>query len=148
MNTPNPSPANRPTPLQRDFVRQRRLDENGNYVEELISTRVLSEAADGCIDREECLYESFYHCGHGRHQPLGGKCAEPGCFNISCHQCFRRCHFCNVGLCLYHARQVAKDGQMVVACPHCRSGFQRREFWRKLGRSLLRPFISFNQEEK
>lgn len=134
-----------PQPIRRKWTTIRTLDANGQPVEQLIQRYTVSLSPEGAIDEQTCLSESFYDCNHSRQERIGGRCAEEGCFRVSCERCFTRCSRCQVGLCLFHVRHLeTATGQKLPVCSHCRGVLQRRRFWRGFWVALLSPFVTID----
>ena len=136
-----------PQPLRIDTFQRRRRDRNGKVYDELEFEKTVSFLPNDAIKQEHLVNELFYDCNHSREFPSGGCCGEPGCFNVSCRDCFTRCLDCNVGLCLYHAHRVEMEGRITVLCSHCLNALQRRRFWSRFWRNILSPFVSFNDSK-
>jgi len=96
-------------PLRRDAHFRVRMGPDGHREDQLLEGKVISMSADGSIDCATVTIAHFYHCGHPATDPIGGQCAEPGCRNISCKECFAqsRCRLCFKPLCLEHVQQLA-----------------------------------------
>ncbi len=143
----NPFETPESTPLRRDWVRRRRLDANGQIIDELVVEKIIRVSPEGSIDQEQVMVDRYYDCGHTADMPPGGRCAEPGCFRTTCQQCFTRCAACNVPLCQRHAMRCDQEGRAFVLCRECRDTGRRREFWRGLRRALLSPFVTFPEQK-
>lgn len=140
MQPHDPNNVEGGTPVRRDAMRRVRLDSKGQPYIESIYSKTISLSPEGSIDEEKLVNERFYDCCHTAEFPIGGRCGQPGCFSVSCINCFTRCSKCNVGLCLYHTRRLDVDGQVSTLCPQCLDAILRRRFWRK----LFSPFATFD----
>jgi len=147
MQPHDPKMSDGTTPVRRDSLHRIRLDSKGQPYIETVYSKTISLSPEGSIDQEQLVNERFYDCCHSAEFPLGGRCAEPGCFNVSCINCFTRCSNCNVGLCLAHAHRTDVDGRMSVFCSHCLDAWLRRRFWRGFWSKILSPFVTFNDSK-
>jgi hypothetical protein len=147
MQTNDSNISDGATPVRRDSLHRIRLDSKGQPFIEPVSSKTIFLSPEGSIDQDQVVNERFYDCCHNAEFPLGGCCGEPGCFKVSCINCFTRCSNCNVGLCLYHARRSEIDGQSRVFCSHCREALLRHRFWRGFWRTILRPFVTFDDSK-
>lgn len=135
-------------PLRRDTIRRVRLDKEGRPCQETVFSKTVSLSPEGSLDQEELVSERFHDCGHTAEFPMGGRCGEPGCFRVSCLNCFAFCSNCNVGLCLYHARRCEIDGKTAVYCAHCLDKLKRRRFWKRFWSIILSPLLTFDNSKK
>lgn len=152
MTLMNPDLNSTPPPpeaVREDWVYTQRLDAKGQPFDELEQCRSVFLSPEGAVVQKQWRKERHYHCGHGAEQPMGGKCSEPGCFNVSCASCFTRCSKCQIGLCLYHVRYIDTDtGQKQPICAQCREGLQRQRFWRRFWTNLLSPWVEFDRDTR
>ncbi len=145
MNANSFNTSQEATPLRRDTIRKARLDKDGHPCQETVFSKTISLSPEGSIDQDQLVNERFYDCCHSAEFPVGGRCAEQGCFRVSCINCFTRCSKCNVGLCLYHARHSDINGQTCIFCSHCLAELKRRQFWKKFWDFVLSPFVTFTK---
>ena len=141
-----PSNDRPPQPVRRKWTTIRMLDANGQPYEHLVHRYTVSLSPEGAIDEEACLNEAFYDCNHSRQERIGGRCAEEGCFRVSCERCFTRCSHCQVGLCLFHVRYLEiATAQKLPVCSHCLGVLSRKRFWRRFWAAVLSPFVTLDE---
>ena len=138
------------TPKRRVTSFKVEVDEEGNPVFKPLDSQTHLLSDEGSLDTVTLDVDAFFHCGcNAKTNPAGGRCGEPGCPHISCAKCFSRCLICAKPLCLEHAYFVERENGE-KACL-CKAHFQdqgRRKLIRKSIRSLLKPFIEFEDKGK
>ena len=135
-------------PLRRTGNVRPTRDDDGNLVMQPVDLESIVLSPDGSVDQIRMAVDRFYHCGHSAAEPIGVKCAVPGCNRVSCRQCAARCETCLKPLCVEHVFRLAAElGRELRLCSDCRDQMSRRLRWQTIGRTLLKPFISFDQED-
>jgi hypothetical protein len=135
------------TPVRRELQIRLRQDANGNPIVEPIGAKSTSLSGTSSIDGVEVFPDRFHHCGCNAQQPIGGKCGEPGCANVSCAACFGRCTSCLSPCCLEHTRYLADDkGVNVRLCPRCFAEAKRIRIYKSVAKGLLSPIIEFDSK--
>jgi hypothetical protein len=142
----NPENQPQPDPLREDWNYTQRTDSKGQPYDDLEQHRSVFISPEGAVVQKVWRKERHYHCGHGSEQPMGGRCSEPDCFNVSCQTCFTRCSKCQVALCLYHVRSIENaNAQKSPICSHCREELKRNLFWRRFWSVIFSPFVDLDK---
>ena len=135
-------------PLRRTGNVRLTRDSDGNLVMQPVDLESIVMSPDGSVDQVKLAVDCFYHCGHSAAEPIGVKCAVPGCNRVSCQHCAARCEACLKPLCVEHVyRLVVERSREMRLCSDCRDPLSRRLRWQTIGRTLLKPFISFESED-
>jgi len=131
--------------VRRRVVLRPTVDSDGNPIIETVDGESISLSPDGSIDSTKVIPDRFYHCGCNAENRMGGRCSEPECGRVSCVRCFQRCQHCAKPLCLEHTvfLRDEKDGGISL-CRRCHESLRRKH----IVRSVLRPFIEFEEREK
>jgi hypothetical protein len=132
-------------PVRRTVQARLTVDENGDPVIKPIEGKSVTLSEDGSIDEAILETESFHHCGcSATLVPAGGHCAEPGCRQVSCRNCFQksRCESCFKPLCLEHTHQLEDEDGKVIGryCSRCFGPRHRKGRALAVARAILRPF--------
>lgn len=136
-------------PVRRDASVRLRHDADGNPIIEPIDGESFSLSDVGSIDRMKIKPDRFYFCGCDAQNPMGGRCTEPGCANVSCAKCFGRCALCRSALCLEHSRYLTNnEGQTLRLCRRCHDITNRKRILRSVVGRILSPFVSFENKER
>lgn len=130
-----------PRPERREGHWRVTLDESGNPVLIQESEDCSSTSAEGSVDSAHTLFDSFFHCGHPRTQPLGSKCSVDRCHRLSCATCSKRCLRCFQPLCLEHTKTLVVEGQSLTYCPSCFNRVRRQRFWHAITAPIVRFFV-------
>lgn len=119
-------------------------DEHGQHVESS-RAEALTLSGEDSIDRARI--STFYHCGCSTLLPIGGRCAESGCRNVSCQRCFGRCSgpSCQKPLCLEHSSHLAAEGRIVRLCRECYGPKRRRQLGLRTLRALVTPISKLHE---
>ena len=133
-----PSGKVRPFPIEGDI---NQVGENGAHQTHEFS--VHHDLLEEVLDR-------FHSCGCSKDIPSGGKCAEPGCGNITCKVCFQicRCANCLKPLCMAHVHRVQNLGNAISLCTNCFGVIRRKEVQTNLTRLLLSPFVEMEEDDE
>jgi|ERR1043166_2247552 hypothetical protein len=121
---------------------------SGMWEFEAVEMEATTLSPEGSIDTARIM--GRFHCGHYAQEGLGGQCAEPGCSNVSCKQCFAnaRCSECFIPLCLEHLHKLRIDSAALLLCARCRDRLKRNQCWKIVLRWIARPFVGSNCKEK
>lgn len=133
-------------PLRRDGLFRIKIDGAGKPVVEVVEGETITLSPEGSIDRAKVLPDRFYHCGHNAQAPMGGRCAEAGCQNISCERCFTCCRCCQKPVCLEHVRRVPTDNAQIDLCGRCYDELMRKRRLKTFARAVLSPFVNFEKK--
>jgi len=134
----------RPRALRQDMHLHQSVGPAGDPVIEPVEGESISLSPSGSIDRVKITNDRWYHCRCNANQwRPGGGCGEPGCHNISCERCFKRCHECYKPLCLEHASHAEVNGQQVTYCSRCLAALRQKRFLHTAAKLLLSPFLDF-----
>ncbi len=122
-------------------------DERGNVVVNLHETTQHRVSDQDCLDTLELDFSDYFDCGcNAKTNRLGGRCAE--CGGTTCEKCFAmaRCACCMKPLCLRHAFsfEPGRGQARVILCATHHDEMRRRQFWRRVGRAVLSPFVAFD----
>ena len=133
-------------PIRRDAAFLHKTDGAGNSTTEAVEGSAITLGHDGSINSARIV--GFFHCGHVTTDGIGGKCAEPGCSNVSCKHCFAasRCAACFKPLCLEHLKELGVDTMTVRLCLSCHAAASRRLRWRRGLSIVFSPFVTFNEK--
>ena len=107
-------------------------------------TDVLSN--EGSVD--STYAQQVFFCDCGCRAPAAGRCEL--CRAMSCPACHGRCALCKIPICLPHSVFVeGPGGGQVRLCRRCYDGQRRKRRLVLVARSLLSPFVKFeNPHEK
>lgn len=121
-------------------------DAQGNLIFQPVSGQAHGISQEDSLDTIEPEFDAFLDCGCSvkPNQPRF-HCCEPGCPHVVCEQHVRYCQVCTKGLCgqCQHFLLV-NSGQRIDLCPAHYREARRKQFWRNLARTALRPFVDFN----
>lgn len=97
---------------------------------------------NGSIDTHSKRKRYFRDCGCDG--PVGGRCFE--CGAISCQNHHGHCNQCGKPICMQHSVSIAIESQQPMRlCQHCHDEMVRRHRLRKIVRTLLLPFVRFEE---
>lgn len=133
-------------PIRQNAKLRETLNSSGDRILEGLSGESINLSPTG-INQIKVYRERWYHCGCNAEKTMGGKCAIPGCHNISCETHFAHCEGCHVPLCIFHLRNSHLDGKKQDLCPDCFGKLKRRRTLRSIFTNLLKPFVEFNEGE-
>jgi hypothetical protein len=136
-------------PLRRDGKFRLTSDAQGAKIQ-VTSADIIDLSPSGSIDTRHISVDAFLHCGHAVQTGIGGKCAEEGCYNISCRQCFEiaRCQQCLMPLCLAHFHFLEIENQRLRLCLRCKTTLQRKRRWQVVGDALISKLFRRNNPAK
>ncbi len=136
-------------PVRRDVNLRMTVDSDGRTVMEPVDIQTFNLSPEGSIDRVRLTPERFYHCGCNAELPMGGRCAEAGCRQVSCIRCHGRRAQCQKPICPEHSRFLGEDrDQRIRLCPECYDALKRKRTIRTLVKGVLSPFIVFEKGRK
>ena len=107
--------------------------------------RILDEShendylVNGSIDSIGKRTRYFRDCGCDG--PVGGRCQE--CGALSCQKCHGHCFRCSSPICLEHSISMSEGSKTLRLCRQCHEEMLRSNRLRKVARTLLQPFVRF-----
>ena len=135
----------------RTIRRITRITIGSNSVDETVQNLGGTEETHNISDLDEALESTYYeektslHCGC--FGVPGGRCSE--CGVISCEKCHRHCGGseqssslgCGKPLCREHSHYLEINGVSLPFCKRCYSKITRSKKWRKIGKTIMNPFV-------
>ena len=105
----------------------------------------------GGLESRTLSRQVAYDCGC-LDKPRGGFCADcvsEGARGLVCSSCFSHCEGggCGQPVCPRHSLPTRVDGRQVRLCISCHQAARRKQITRGIVRTLLSPFVIFEDDE-
>ena len=121
-------------------------DAQGHLVFQPLEGQAHIISGEDSLDTIEPQFDAFLNCGCSvkPNQPRF-HCCEPGCTQVVCEQHVKYCHVCAKGLCAQCQNILTSaPGQRIDLCPVHYHEASRRQFWSRLAKAAVSPFIKFD----